>query len=295
MNKKESISFLVSNSEIGKEFSEYEINCLIEYMDFKTYQEGTTIMNEASPSDKFFILLSGEITLSHRNLELEKVTPGMYIGESMFSDEGSRFADAISTEPVKGLEIEYFRYEEFVNNNPIISLKFKQFFLNEYHRLIHEVEGISFIDKRKYLGLVAHNEMKESLIQFAKDQKKLLKRFHLVATGTTGSKIYNETGLMLSKKVASGPLGGDQSIGKMISENNILGLIFFRDPLSPHPHHADIEALGRLCDVYQVPMATNPGGAVAILQYLSTEHPDENVIANRVLEKYINKQNKILS
>ena len=72
-------------------------------------------------------------------------------------------------------------------------------------------------------------------------------------------------------------------------------MIFFRDPLSAHPHHADIEALGRLCDVYQVPFATNPGGASAILNYLLMDHPEEAVIPNRVLENYKNQQKKVVA
>ena len=72
-------------------------------------------------------------------------------------------------------------------------------------------------------------------------------------------------------------------------------MIFFRDPLSAHPHHADIEALGRLCDLYQVPFATNPGGAAPILNYLLMDHPEETVIPNRVLENYKNQQKKVVA
>ena len=160
---------------------------------------------------------------------------------------------------------------------------------------MHEVEGLSYNDSRKFLALVAHNEMKPSLMEFAKSHQDKLRRFHLIATGTTGIKLYQETGLMLSEKVASGPLGGDQAIGKLISESSILGMNFFRDPLSAHPHHADIEALGRLCDVYQVRFATNPGGAAAILNYLLMDHPEEAVIPNRVLENYRNQQKKVVA
>ena len=72
-------------------------------------------------------------------------------------------------------------------------------------------------------------------------------------------------------------------------------MIFFRDLLSAHPHHADIEALGRLCDIYQVPFATNPGGAVAILNYLLVYHQEETVITNRVLENYRNQQKEVVA
>jgi methylglyoxal synthase len=106
--------------------------------------------------------------------------------------------------------------------------------------------------------------------------------------------LYKETGLVLGKKVASGPLGGDQAIGTLVSTDNICGIIFFRDPLSAHPHHADIEALGRLCDVYQVPFATNPGTAEAILKYLKAGEAHVS-IANQVLNNYQNGQKKVLS
>ena len=105
--------------------------------------------------------------------------------------------------------------------------------------------------------------------------------------------LYRETGLVLGRKVASGPLGGDQAIGTLVSTDNVCGIIFFRDPLSAHPHHADIEALGRLCDVYQIPFATNPGTAEAILSYLNEEGAHDN-IRNQVLEKYRNQQQKVL-
>ena len=100
---------------------------------------------------------------------------------------------------------------------------------------------------------------------------------------------------MLSRKVASGPLGGDQAVGKMISTNNIRAVIFFRDPLSSHPHHADIEALGRLCDVYQIPFATNPSTAYAVLEYINRHEDTNSYIRNRVLEKYNSGQTKVLS
>ncbi len=80
----------------------------------------------------------------------------------------------------------------------------------------------------------------------------------------------------------------------MVSTDNICGIIFFRDPLSAHPHHADIEALGRLCDVYQVPFATNPGTAEAILKYLRSGDVHVSV-ANQVLDNYRRGQKKVLS
>ena len=94
--------------------------------------------------------------------------------------------------------------------------------------------------------------------------------------------------------MASGPLGGDQAVGTLISTRNIIGVIFFRDPLSSHPHHADIEALGRLCDVYQVPFPTNPQSGEAILDYLLSGKSELESIPNHVLQTYIQGQTKVV-
>ena len=131
-------------------------------------------------------------------------------------------------------------------------------------------------------------------MEFCGMHSRKLEKFPLIATGTTGSMLYKKTGLVLSKKVASGPLGGDQAVGTLISTRNIIGVIFFRDPLSSHPHHADIEALGRLCDVYQVPFATNPQSGEAILDYLLSGKSELESIPNHVLQTYIQGQTKVV-
>jgi methylglyoxal synthase len=286
--------FLSTTSKLTEHFSPSEIAGLSEQLSFESYEAGTVLMKEGEPACSLLLLISGDIRLTHDQIELRLLQPGEFFGESLFTEEGSRFANATSTSPVTIARLSLNHFYKLVEQAPVAARKFKQFFAAHHLNEVHEKEGLSFVDHRNYLGLVAHNEMKDSLMEFARTHTEKLKRFHLVATGTTGIKLYQETGLMLSRKVASGPLGGDQAIGKMISDNNILGLVFFRDPLSAHPHHADIEALGRLCDVYQVPMATNPGGAAALLNYLLVDHPEEPVIPNRVLEKYKNAQKKVV-
>ena len=149
-------------------------------------------------------------------------------------------------------------------------------------------------DPAKYLALVAHNEMKKSLVNFVQSHVKKINMFPLVATGTTGELLYKEAKIVLTKKVKSGPLGGDQAIGQMISNDNICGVIFFRDPLSAHPHHADIEALGRLCDVYQIPLATNPTTAVAVLNYLTDAEQYEPPLVNSLLDDYSQQQAQVV-
>jgi len=117
------------------------------------------------------------------------------------------------------------------------------------------------------VALIAHDNMKESLIAFVKENEARFAEFELCGTGTTSSRIMEETSLVVHK-FHSGPLGGDQEIGALIPSREVQGIIFFRDPLTAQAHEPDVSALLRLCDVYNVPLATNFGSAEAILDYL---------------------------
>lgn len=115
------------------------------------------------------------------------------------------------------------------------------------------------------IALIAHDKKKEDMIQFALAYKHPLDKHHLYATGTTGRKVAEHTGLPV-QCVKSGPLGGDQQIGALIAENKMDLVLFFRDPLTAQPHEPDIIALLRLCDVYQIPLATNMATAEMMLR-----------------------------
>ncbi len=123
------------------------------------------------------------------------------------------------------------------------------------------------------VALIAHDKKKEDMVQFTTAYAHVLKNHQLFATGTTGSRIMEATGLPVHR-FQSGPLGGDQQIGSMIAENKMDMVIFFRDPLTAQPHEPDISALMRLCDVYGVPLATNMGTAEILIRGLEEGHLD---------------------
>lgn len=116
---------------------------------------------------------------------------------------------------------------------------------------------------RKRLALIAHDGKKPEMVAFVKDHYKILSQMDLTATGTTGGYI-EQTGLTVDKKL-SGPKGGDAQIAAMAAEGKLDGIIFFRDPLGKHPHEPDVQMLMRICDVVNVPIATNPATAKLIL------------------------------
>ncbi|WP_420594796.1 methylglyoxal synthase [Deinococcus sp.] len=120
------------------------------------------------------------------------------------------------------------------------------------------------------VALIAHDKKKLELALFALAHRDLLGRFHLVATGTTGSILEKQTGLKV-ERVLSGPLGGDQQIGARIALEQVQAVFFFRDPLTAQPHEPDVSALVRLCDVHDIPLATNPASAEALMLWLSRD------------------------
>lgn len=100
----------------------------------------------------------------------------------------------------------------------------------------------------------------------------------LYATGTTGALVMGETGLTITR-LKSGPLGGDQQIGSMIADNQLDLVIFLRDPLTAQPHEPDVSALLRLCDVVNIPLATNVSSAKIMLKALDKlEIPSQKII-----------------
>ncbi|AXI28253.1 methylglyoxal synthase [Priestia megaterium] len=117
------------------------------------------------------------------------------------------------------------------------------------------------------IALIAHDKKKNDMVQFTTAYQAILQEHSLFATGTTGTRISEATGLKVYR-FQSGPLGGDQEIGALIAQNEMDMVIFFRDPLTAQPHEPDISALMRLCDVYAVPLATNMGTAEILIHGL---------------------------
>lgn len=123
----------------------------------------------------------------------------------------------------------------------------------------------------KKVALVAHDQKKSELVEFVKKHKEVFEKFVLIATGTTGGRIQEATGLEV-KRMLSGPLGGDQQIGALIAEEDIEFIFFFRDPLTAQPHEPDVSALIRLCDVHKIPLATNMGTANLLIDSIKRHY-----------------------
>ena len=120
------------------------------------------------------------------------------------------------------------------------------------------------------IALIAHDGRKDEMVRLAREFAPFLTRCHLLATGTTGSRLVAEAGLVV-ERLLSGPLGGDLQIGARLAEGRVDAVIFLRDPMTPQPHEPDINALVRACDVHDVVCATNPATARHVLRALWEE------------------------
>ena len=144
--------------------------------------------------------------------------------------------------------------------------------------------------RKNTIALIAHDAKKDEMVAFIKAHKTELIDFMLIATKNTGQLIHERTGLPV-QLLLSGPLGGDQQVGALVANNTVDAVIFLRDALTAHPHEPDVSALLRVCDVHNIPLATNLATAEAVLHLLA-EHPEAlsgHHLAAQFLEEIANK------
>jgi methylglyoxal synthase len=149
-----------------------------------------------------------------------------------------------------------------------------------------ETDGTErLLGTRKRIALIAHDNRKADLVAWARFNRGTLAQHELLATGTTGGLLADDLDLVVHRFL-SGPMGGDQQVGAAIAEGTIDAVVFFWDPLQPHPHDVDVKALLRVAVVHNVPIACNRATADFMLssplmsqEYVPTFTPEDTVPA----------------
>jgi len=288
------LKLLKRESVLKDSFSETEIEELARGMSLRRFCKDETLSREGEPADSAMILLEGLAHVVVKEQRVATLQAGDFFGESAFSEDASRKATVIARTDGVAAELTTEQFETLVTEQPRLAWKYQRFFDTLRQKNADLNERFFYKDTSRYVALLAHNDKKAELIEFVKRHRWFFEKYPLVATGTTGTAIFQSTGITLSRKVSSGPLGGDQVIGAMVASDNILAVLFFRDPLSPHAHHADVEALGRVCDVYHIHFATNSATAEAVLMHIATGAQEAEESPDESLAKYKLRQTEVV-
>ncbi len=144
------------------------------------------------------------------------------------------------------------------------------------------------IGKKKTIALIAHDNMKDEMLNWARKNKNILEKHNLIGTGTTASIISNRLDIEV-KKLKSGPYGGDLQIGSLISDDKIDIVIFFFDPLTAQPHDPDVKALLRVATLYDIPIAINRSTAEFILlsDFMDEEFERKSIDQKQLAQKRV--------
>ncbi|MBU0550064.1 methylglyoxal synthase [Myxococcota bacterium] len=264
-------ALLSNNPTLKAVLNPESIGMFCQYLSVSEFKAGEQIIKFGYPAVELNFILTGEASVSIDQVQVKVLSEQDIFGEGMFSDEGLRSADVFAKSDCIVASLNLWAYESMLFNDSDLALKIKKTFESLYEERQQINQAREHNEAPRYLALIAHDTMKESLNKFVNAHRDLVERFPLIATGMTGLELHHSTGLIFNRKVKSGHLGGYQAIGAMISEDDILGVIFFRDPHSATPADAAVSELSRLCDVYQIPFATNPASAAAILKELSAD------------------------
>ena len=223
-----------------------EIETLIESATEQSFAVGETVVREGEFGDAMYIIVTGFASCTKGGVQVHVYQRGGYFGErAALSATGlRRGATVTATSQLKVLMLS----PDSIRTAISIGAR---------------------VTGQKFVALVANNEMKPTLMAFVAENLDFFKGCRIITTGSTGAALEKGLGLKVEKQVSSGPLGGDQEIGSAVGRGEVAALFFLRDPLSSHPHEADIQALVRLADVHNVALATNQQTAMALVYALT--------------------------
>lgn len=223
------------------------------------FEAGALILRAGDGPSGLVQVLEGALLVTTRHGESVRLAGPVVVGEMSLLGKQSTVADVVAESSVRLRRISPQAWWAWCVANP-------ERVGDAYAGLAQlAVTRLSSRFHDRHFALIAHDGMKPAMLDFVRAHLDFFSRRPIVASSGTGALLQRELGLQLRRRVQSGPLGGDQEIGALISRGHIEAVIFFRDPMAAHPHSADVDALARICDVSDVPIATNPSSARLLL------------------------------
>jgi methylglyoxal synthase len=224
-------------------------------------EPGVRLLRAGTVSEALYLVRAGTVrveTLTGDQIVLRAPT---VLGEMGFLSGLPATADVVATGPVEAAVIDRAVFEGRLQTLDAVKTLYAALTRRAVARLVGAFHS-------RYTALVAHDGKKAELLELVARHRTLFDRRDLVATATTAQRLEQELGLTVVRRVRSGPHGGDQEIGALVSRGLVDAVFFFRDPLWAAPHEADVGALVRLCELADVPLATNPSTADAVVAML---------------------------
>jgi methylglyoxal synthase len=225
----------------------------------RVFRQGSVLVHANERVNGVFLLAKGEINAQLSHGGMLYLSAPTCVGELGFLGENP----AIATVECKSEVEAYFVDKQCLYALNALDSQRGMGLMFLLSKLALERWGGRYHDR--YIALVAHDNKKAELIDFVKRHRSFFEGRNLIATRTTGQRMSAELGMNMARTTLSGPMGGDQEIGGLVSNGLIEAVFFFRDPAWSAPHLSDVNALVRICEVHNVPIATNVSTAESML------------------------------
>ena len=208
MSQHSNVIEALKNSRLAVILGEGEAEALCDLLTVTEFEQGHVFVARGAPATSAGVIVAGSAEVILEGRRVAVLEAGQIFGESMFSSEGARTADLRATSSGCFAAFTSDDFQDLLDSHPQLALRCQGFFEAEYARTQERDAGSRERDTTRYVALIAHNEMKSTLLDFVKSNRTRLGDFPLVATGTTGTLIYQETGMVLNRRCGQVHSGG---------------------------------------------------------------------------------------
>jgi len=258
---------LLLELDLFKSFYTEEVQIISEYFSCHKFFAGQVMMRKGEVGTYLGIIISGEVKIIDHEKIIATLTQGELLGEIALIKSTPRTVDVVAANQGEIAIITFDDIEKLYCHHCNVGVKLISVLTEStVKRLLKGKQR----DTNEYIALLAREHKTRELVEFVREQKDFFSLHAIAATAATGEILEEQAGITISKTIQSKHLmAGDQGIGSLILSGNIQAIICLKEPLAPIPEQPELEALSRLSDVNQVPLATNITTAKAIVHHLN--------------------------